>query len=55
MDVNEPSMVPADPADPVHGLFNEQGYHIKDTAPPGEYKLRTPFFIQATPISPIME
>jgi penicillin-binding protein 2 len=44
MDVNEPFMVPADPEDPRHGAFMEQGYHIKDTAPPGEYKFENAFF-----------
>ena len=44
MDVNEPFMVPADPEDARHGVFMEQGYHIKDTAPPGEYKFEKAFY-----------
>jgi penicillin-binding protein 2 len=47
MDVNEPFMVPADPEDPRHGAFMEQGYHIKDTAPPGEYKFESAFYFSS--------
>src|ERR1017187_7814734 len=44
MDVNEPYMTLPDEANPGHSVFKEQGYHIKDTAPPGEYKFESAFF-----------
>jgi len=44
MDVNEPYMVAADEENPGHGIFRESGYHIKDTAPPGEYKFESAFY-----------
>jgi penicillin-binding protein 2 len=44
LDVNEIYRVMADPRDPVHGLFTEQGYQIKDTAPPGDYDFEKAFY-----------
>jgi penicillin-binding protein 2 len=44
MDINEVFRNPADPRDPVHGVFNEQGYDIRDTAPPGDYTFEKAFY-----------
>jgi penicillin-binding protein 2 len=44
MDVNEIYHNAANPRDPVHGLFAEQGYDIKDTAPPGDYDFEKAFY-----------
>jgi penicillin-binding protein 2 len=35
---------PPNPFDPIHGIFNEQGYRIDDTAPPGDYDFEQAFF-----------
>jgi penicillin-binding protein 2 len=44
MDVNETYITLPNPMDPAHGLFQEAGYHIKDTAPPGEYEFEKAFY-----------
>jgi penicillin-binding protein 2 len=35
---------PPNPIDPFKGIFNEDGYHIKDTAPPGDYNFERAFY-----------
>ena len=40
---NEMYHSPADSRDP-HGVFKEQGYQIKDTAPPGDYDFEQAFY-----------
>jgi penicillin-binding protein 2 len=44
MDPEEIYHSPANPLDPSHGIFNEQGYHIKDLAPPGDYDFERAFY-----------
>lgn len=44
LDVNEIYHNPAEERDPAHGVFNEPGYHIKDTAPPGDYDFEQAFY-----------
>jgi penicillin-binding protein 2 len=44
IDVNEIYHVPPDERDPAHGVFKEQGYQIKDTAPPGDYDFEKAFY-----------
>jgi penicillin-binding protein 2 len=44
MDPEEVYHVAPNPEKPTRGLFTEQGYNIKDTAPPGDYKFENAFY-----------
>jgi penicillin-binding protein 2 len=44
MDPEEIYHSPPNPAKPGTGIFNEQGYRIDDTAPPGDYNFERAFF-----------
>jgi penicillin-binding protein 2 len=44
MDVNEVYTNTVDAEDPIHGVFAEKRYRIKDTAPPGEYRFESAFY-----------
>jgi penicillin-binding protein 2 len=44
MDPAEIYHSPPNEMDPVHGVFEEKGYHIDDTAPPGDYNFEKAFY-----------